>query len=314
MDKVCNWANLPHDHSRRLKSIEDSLGRLQIANPDRSTPILYLGLDGLDEDIRSEVRGAIKKTIDWFIKEDDLTKKGSPPRAVLVVTCREFDEFTQDWLPKDLSGGFGESPTVKQMAVNDFSFEEILEALDNNIFETSISKRISKAIVMSSNSLPTQGPSLRLDPTIVAADHNMLEALRQPIVWRIFTEFDPQKQHAFLDCDLNALNDLTRIFINRFCKKVVNRNKVSGRDQEDEILAVLHYIGHHCAQSNTKAFFKIVDDWCRPAYETGIINNLQARRLHREALSAGLIHAEHHQWRWAYDWLLNYLSQEESVQ
>lgn len=314
VDKICNWAQLPPGHERRSKSIEDGLERLHIANPSQPLPILYLGLDGLDEDIRHDIRGAIKQTIGWFIKEDDRAKKGSPPRAALVVTCRDFQEFTEEWMPKDFSGGFGQLPIVAHVAVNDFSHEEILDALNNNFFEACISKRIMKAIEISSNFLPPQGLSLRLDPTVAAADLNMLEALRQPIVWRIFAEFDLQKQNAFLDCDPNALSDLTRIFLNRFCTKVVDRNKVPGLDRKNEILAILCKIGSHCAQANTNTYFKKVDDWCKPACETGVVNDAQANRLHKEALSAGLIHQERLQWQWAYDWLLNYLSQEESVQ
>src|SRR6266849_3696947 len=70
---LCNWANLPFQHGWRAQtSPEHVLERLRVASQGVTHPILYLGIDAVDEErgIQDSTRTAIRELLGWFWKEE----------------------------------------------------------------------------------------------------------------------------------------------------------------------------------------------------------------------------------------------------
>jgi hypothetical protein len=111
---ICEWGNIFQNPSRRSEQPEHALERLRLANPDLALPIIHLGLDGLDEAIgNADQVNIVKEILRWFWEEDKrLQQELRPPRATLVLTCRDARDLEQKWLRLDVSGyGYrGEPP------------------------------------------------------------------------------------------------------------------------------------------------------------------------------------------------------------
>lgn len=312
---ICDWSNLPASHARRSESIERALRRLQIANPNESPPILYLGLDGLDENIvHPERERRVRELLDWFWQEDKRARHASrPPQATLVVTCRKKKDATQ-WLQLEHSG-FGYRGELRvTIEVDDFSVEELLRAAEKGLpqflarFQASIQRitpqpeEFMRPMFDMSPFAPfatVDMPTSREEPLI---DPQILLSLRHPAMWRALLELGPQIQRQVLDGKLSALHQLAYVFVLWFSKKAIIR-AATDLDVHD-LLWILKEIA--CYTKNNVKMIQTNNEWVDPASQ--MINPREARLLQREALLAGLIERDDRiHWRWRHQLVVDYL-------
>lgn len=314
---ICDWGNLPPNHARRSESIESALARLQIANPNESPPILYLGLDGLDEHIvHPEQERRVRDILDWFWKEDKSARHTSrPPRATLVVTCRKKEDVTR-WLELEQSGFRyrGERPIT--IEVDDFSEEELLRAAEKGLpqflarFQASIQEVSPQQEEFMRPMFDTPlfaplatvgSPTRREEPLI---DPDVLSSLRHPAMWRALLELAPQIQRQVLEGKRSAVHQLARVFVLWFAKKAIIRG-VSDLE-EDDLLWVLKEIA--CYTKNNVKMIQTNNQWLNPACASQMINGQKAKELQTEALLAGLIERDDRKhWRWRHQLVVDYL-------
>lgn len=127
---VGEWMGLPED--KRNEPSEQVIRRIKIAN-STAHPVLYLGIDGLDEK-NEMVNGyvSLRQIIMWFWKKERALQeqlavgRNEPPEATLILTCRDRDLLspllgTSLWT--DMRGQEGYT-----LPVEDYSPEELLDA------------------------------------------------------------------------------------------------------------------------------------------------------------------------------------------
>ena len=112
---ICEWANAPYGHAWRSEEPERALARLKRANPEQPDPILYMGVDGVDE--RADEFGrheALQKLLKWFWEEDQrCAQEQRPPSATLLLTSRDMNQIHERWLGIDTSFGIPGRPVVR---------------------------------------------------------------------------------------------------------------------------------------------------------------------------------------------------------
>jgi len=318
---VCDWAGLPHiNHSRHAEEPERALQRLCVANPEAPRPILFLGLDGLDEGIDSpEQKYIVRELLRWFWEEDEKARQeGRVPKAALVVTCRSVEEVVKDWLHLDVSGYGYHGVGPSGVEVTDFSEEELLEAaragtptLSNRI-EAAVRSRAGRPL--GTQAYDQEPPLLgQSGPYVRGANEEVLEALMHPAVWRALLELGPDVQSRVLSSEFSATRQLAAAFTGRFCVKVVARGRLAGMN-EDALLDVLCAIARHSA--NTGRTRQPMADWIDPARSTDWIRGAgEARLLCSEALSGGMILEDgRDHWRWRHRLVRDYLAELDSTQ
>lgn len=306
--EICEWSNLPDTHNRRNETTEEALNRLFIANPDLNPPIFHLGLDGLDEEHNHpEQRYSASNAIKWFWEEDSNARGGHrPPRAVLVVTCRDAEEFKRSWLPHDLSGGFSSLPAPVSHRVEVFSLDEMHDALNITSLDQSVRDRIETTInIISDYEAAVTLRSSNLSGRI--ADEGIVDSIRHPSVWRSFLELNTSTQQEVLDGDSAALNRLAHLFVGRFCGKVIHRGKIISL-RENELLGAIYAVARQ-SELHDGIWHLYREDWEQPSVDSAFVNERQARDLYYEALSGGLIAEDTpNRWRWLYPWIQDYLA------
>ena len=306
VNKVCDWANLPNEHPWRIEQTRNAIDRLRIANPNHQLPIIHLGLDGLDEECDSTQKEYVKQIVRWFWDEDVTAQQElRSPRAMLVVTCRDVEYFKSKWGPDDVSGGFSPVDDPACLEVPIFSTKELDEAIKNDLLDGNIRNRI-KMTIDDSHDDDIISSLQNYDPNSSIVDKLIFHAIRHPTIWRAFLDLDNNTQDDILDGNPNALGQLAKIFVNRFCQKVIYRERIF-EQRVDRVQAVLYSIAQHCS-TRGNILYEYQSDWATPSFRDGYVNSIEAKRLYSEALSGGLITEDGLRWRWSYDWVREFLS------
>ena len=307
VNEMCEWAGLnPLYHIRKSDRIDVAIDRLLRANPN-IRPILHLGLDGIDE--VGQISQSVIDIVKWFRDEDKRSKeRRESPRAVLIVTCRDIEYFKSrlfsDW------SGFNQVTTPSNLKLDLFKESELKSALHSSMLAPEVIARIEDAIQPYSDgvvSLP-----IPVYQTSSAPDPSIIQALKHPVVWCSFIRLDLENQMGVLDTDKKSLNCLAANVIDRFYTKAKQRpacHDLPGGSME----YALHEIACHSTKSPDK-WYQLQDDWKQPAINGGELSRPDAQRIYDEALSQGLIKQQPGhpiRWRWAHDWIADYLANME---
>lgn len=320
--EVSGWGNLAKNPSRLGEEHECVLERLSLSNPDLARPVLFLGLDGLDEDMTAEQHGIVKDILNWFWREDKLLRRElRPPQASLVVTCRHAEDLKEKrWLSLTVSGFPYSGELPESLEVTTFSPSELLAAA-RGVGNAELYERIAAALQPKlADRLGSPGDDYepitleRYTTFVPVADEHVVEALMHPAMWRALLELlenDPGSQSQILDGEPKAARSLARFFCCRFCLKAADRGKDFGLDQED-LFHLLHVVAANCQGTEEARYSKAV--WEGPFCNAGLAP-LEARRLYNEGCSGGLIVKEDNSgsWRWRHRFVADYLAQAEAV-
>jgi len=335
---VAEWANLPADHPRRREGLEQALSRLEVANVGvgAAPPILHLAIDGLDDDVvaRADVRRAIAPIVEWFQREDQRAlQQELPPRATLVVTYRELDTFSQEWLWGHVYGDDELGGQLAALEAADFTVDELVEAAENGVRAGVLPEGVvarlrvtlqragpgpfgPSAAVTGSSDAPRLGTSLlgsRLigsgTPAVGGmassrgADNEIVLALVHPALWGTYHGL-PQGMHLrVLDRDVEAVRHLCQSYVARFYSKAWRRGQHAGLNQRD-CQAVLSRIAHQTDATT----WTDRRGWIELARTTGATTDGQATILYNEAVSWGLVIKEGERWRWRHGFVRAYLA------
>jgi hypothetical protein len=301
---VCDCGDLPYGHPHRLESHEKALERLYIANSESAPPILFIGIDGLDEELSIDQKQVISDVLQWFWKEDKVARQESrPPRAALIVTCRDSEEVIKNWLRIDT--GFSNTGQLHplNLIVDDFSVGELLEGVRLSLPDLyeNFTQTLQPDLLQIDNNLGAFGV---VDFTRPAVNEQILEALKHPAMWRSLLDLQPNDRYAVLNGDAYAIQELSRIFIRWFCSKALKRGFLL---EEAELLQVLQAVADSSLNNNLIQQTRV--SWIDSACSTQLVTQRGAEKLYREALSAGMIRKDDkNHWRWRHLFICDYLA------
>jgi len=313
---ICDWAMHPAISGRRSAAANESLERLIIANPDVTHPILHLGLDGLDEEIRSDQRNDdVDDVLRWFFEEDKrVFRSTDPPRMTLIVTCRKGPQEIVERLGLNRDAFPYEGPLPAEVLVDDFSPDELIDAASN--MPPVLRARIEGMV--RSSGVSAAGASLQLvdfadyrsvssvgsfTPT-ARVDADIATALRHPVIWGAFRRLHEVDQMAALNGDPDAVRRLARGVVTRTCVKARQRNSAAFGKQ-----AFVFVLLRAVAQNTDGYKPNMLRQWMTVGQAVDLqpgAGTVQA--LYEEALSAGIIREESlTMWRWHHRMIWEYL-------
>jgi energy-coupling factor transporter ATP-binding protein EcfA2 len=301
--QVNQWRNLPI--SSGLEDAQSAVERLKIANPD-ARPILHLGLDGLDEQLRlAEREVQVRELMGWFWRQDRDRSNEHPPDVTLLVTCREREELINRWLilPPD---HHGETPHT--IDVGNFSDSEFEEAIRRNFTDLASGDTISADIIDFTQDRyhpPVESGETYLGRPL--SNSIAAETLLHPVMWRALLELDPDERERFLAGDNNAMHALAEKFIELFCWKLRLRVNWLPQRAKEVVVGVLGEIAERSIENGSNS---MEDRWIDTACRSNRLNRLQASDLYREATSFGLISLDKSpsSWRWRHSIIYRYLA------
>lgn len=317
-DIIANWANLPTLHSRRYEGPDAALERLMLANPRAIHPIFHLGLDGLDEYLGSDQREDwVRSVIMWFWEEDlraRATKARTPPRATLVVTCRDtLESAIERWLPGNVYGTRFRGELPADVEISDFTPKELLEAAR---LAMSPVRDALERVLAGGHTLPLASslPSMTTIPVGIALPRGpslsptVLDALKHPAIWGAFAVLDEQQQTGILRSEAAAMQELAASVVERVCRKAQARQRAAFNTKE-AVFRMLCVLAR--ANQGMGPFTK--DQWKGPLHQSGLVlHGLVIPTLYGEAISSGLILEDNPRlWRWRHGFVREYLASHE---
>lgn len=296
---VSEWRN-PDEKPNKSDMPERALLRIMTANPGARPPILFLAIDGLDElQEESDSREWVTLMVDFFCDEQLKVKEhGDKPRAVLVVTCRETEDFN---IVSPRSGDFGDQIRLyKSISIDVFTTDELVD-LSRRTLEPHLANRIEAALASREllGPIPTsQGvPSIDLARTGAKADlisTEVLKLIEWPILWRFFENLSHTEQTLFLDGDLPTIGSVVEDYARLVCRRASKRKH---RFRVDDALEMLRETAINFGDpggTGTRG------DWDEVASKVNGWPQYRARHFFAEAKSAGLIKSESKQGDWSW--------------
>jgi hypothetical protein len=303
---VGEWMNIPED--KRNEPIEQVIRRLKIANP-QAHPVLCLGIDGLDE--TSEMIGgqsSLQQTIEWFWeKERALQLRRAQtgtielPEATLILTCRDRDLLhpilgTSLW------------PEMKAnddnaLSVEDFSLEELLDAVEQTMFPHL--ERFRQTLADRSHLGMTLPQSIRASD--IPVHQETLQALQHPAMWYAVRQLTEEEQAYLLDGKAQAFHRLAALFLEWFSVKVQRRRPGWGKEHISEALEEVAYLA--VRTEGTQFPYRIWKDVGKKGCR--LEGRAVSEDLYQEALSGGLIIEWEPKkvWEWRHPFVGIYLAQ-----
>jgi len=301
VSKIVNhhWRNLPLQ-SCPNDSIDKAICRLTTANMAGRRPILWLGLDGLDEDTALvDQKAHIREVVRWFWSYDlTIQKQGGPADAVLVCTFRNRDNL------RDI---IGLSPDrleqlPEMILVREFNDEETTQAIKVN-FPNRISPGYS-ALGERYIALHQNFPVSKQEPDDFQIDMDPIvkNSLSHPVIWRGLLSIDDQLvKENILDGDDRALMVLANQVLLLFNYKVQRRNRGIGLPND-----VVPLISQVAKQTQANELIN-QEMWLNALKNRG---EILANILYLESEQGGLIEFDSKFWRWkhrfVYDYLINF--------
>lgn len=309
-DTVRNWRGLPGScEDTRHEAVE----RVLIANPDSPRPILWLGLDGIDEgNLPPERVEHVRELLRWFWRKD-LNRTNVTPAATLIVSSRE-ERRLLDFLRL---GGGPLQPTTLPLTVHIdmFSDQEREAAARQEVPE--LHQKIRQ---LSTGGWPEEltgydtevwgaaAPGVELD----SVDEVVWKSLEHPVMWQALLSLDRETRRRAIEGNMEARLRLAHAFIEWFGFKLNIRRGEAMRDLTGDgsrgLIEVLAAVAHHC---EVERFGRRDPDWVEPARQTPIgISRGEAESLYRESVLAGLIVADEDEprsWRWRHPLVHEYL-------
>lgn len=296
--KVNEWRGIPVGRGVS-DTPEKAIERILVANEDKGKPILYLGLDGIDEqEYREAVRHETAELIEWFYLKERSLGDG-PPSATLLVSCRQYDEVSRDWL--GLAPG-REASDLGHIRLDEFSkaeFEEAIKMGVPSVYEEMLEAGALRVVWPQAQDFKQadySGEPIRPQARGDGLDRAVMDMLRHPTMWQALLRLEEEaREQAFRGEEL-AVARLVENFLEWFRHKLHLRDR-GLRDLDSESLRrVLRSIA---TESRASTNHSRDLGWIRPACATDLVNESEARDLYREARSVGaIVESERMQWRW----------------
>jgi hypothetical protein len=306
-NEVHSWRGLAHNSTdNRQRAIE----RISVANPSSPRPILWLGLDGIDEgNLCPERENHIREILRWFWQSDQ-NRREETPLATLIVTARKtdrlFDFLRLNWGPRT-------SP--QQLLVFRISF------FTNRERDTAAQKKApgihqrlyrfnrQHDLLGWQDDIEILGGEIP-DENLESIDEAVWDSLKHPAMWQAYLALEPEIRRLAIEGSAEAKHQVAHGFLQWFGRKLRlrlgNRVEELVRNDYRGLLEILVTIAMH---SNIDALNQRDGEWVEHARRTPIgISRREAEDLYIESLSAGLIdeYSPRH-WRWRHSLVYDYL-------
>jgi hypothetical protein len=264
-------------------------------------PILLVALDGVDEIGPSPEHRIVRHVLQFFHEEDKRCRAAqSRPKAVLIVTCRDHDEVYEEWFS---DAGFpSRADDSTYISVGPFSNAEL-----GKIADLRLQKCVSSRIRHTLEALHGyQDPVAITDSPPRLAQSEIVEALKHPGLWRLFSEdiADVPEQDKILDGDPTALQRLCERYLAWLCWKAYHRRLAAPKETTAAIVCSV------ASQfDDPTRVGKLREDWVEPACKmTGCLRTL-AEGVFKEARSLGLVaRVEKTGWKWRHPFMCQHLA------
>lgn len=299
ISKIAAWRNCRNhsdgaDFSEAFTRLKSSYG---------NSPVFVICFDAIDE----KQGAALAEETLTFIRElirlavESRAPNGTPLVSV-ILTCRRKDEVGN--IPRNLNP-IAPEEDVKDIHIEDYDDEELIAAIrDSKELQPEVAQQIEA--MLGSTDLSTAS-SRR---TNVDVSSEVIELIRHPVLWYVFSQLNSEQQRQCLAGDQQALHHLGSDYLKWFQKKAACR------------ITNLQ-LGECCeALSEAAKTFDVASaigfrdaNWLQPV-TVSIGNRLQAKLLYDEAITAGLIleiDQRDKSWRWRHPWLCSFLEQNEGV-
>jgi hypothetical protein len=302
---IGEWAGLPT--GLRSEPIERAIHRLRIANPYAQL-VFCLALDGLDEQGETRERDTrIYEVLNYFWQRERSLQRQlqagllDPPEEILIVTCREYETVTMDWLQGAFSQELRLHP-LGHVPVVDFTDNELVRAVEQDMawalgrFQHTIELQSSLESVMNTSVL---------GGTFAPISQEVLEAVRHPAMWYAFQQLTTEEQLRLLDGDTQAFPLLAEQFLHWFYVKIRRRWPDWNQDDVPEALEAVAY---RASKVESTQFQYAL--WNEVGRRSEGLERNQMKRLSKEAESAGLIRKDERQgiWEWRHPFVGRYLA------
>jgi hypothetical protein len=291
-------------------SDELAMARLTHANTGGPTPIVLLGLDGIDETHVSPMwhnTAARILSFFWGIHLSAKTNSVVAP-ARLFVSCRSESDF--DKLLPNPTGKTGGGVKPKYVRFGEFTTRELADLVRNT---PRVDRRAAKRILESLAGEVDLG-EMRLGPQAldvpsIYLELSTLELLKHPIIWRSFTSLDADAQFGVLESSPDAQDKLGSAFLEWFCDRVHHRLGI----EPDYVPVALRGVVSYCPDL---AATQYVDSWVQAVREATAYSDEYAMGLYKEGVSSGLVQdirpaggdkSPRRSWRWKHMFLAAYL-------
>ena len=270
----------------------------------------------MDEEFSTYDPQIIQRFIYWFWEQDrDVKRAGRIPEAVLVVTCRDIDDFQSYWCRSITGSGLTRSVAgVSVGAFSDYELREAISMAPAEILESEARRRILQTLDISTISdidasiLPETFYSYAT--RVPRVDRSILRAIHHPVIFGEFLQLDSAEQLGLLNYETVSLMNLAQAIVNRFIDKVYHRGKLGGLRKED-VLILLADIANGAASSPENQLWLEYKKWTESIARSGLVNDSQCNTLYIEAISGGLIQeSSRRSWQWSYPWIWEYLVSE----
>ena len=287
------YRQLPED--RASEPYEQAIARLSIANQGSPRPILWLGLDGLDEVAESDQKNIVREILNWFWEKD---KRGSQAEAVLIATFRSPDQLKNSLsYPHDYPG---RTPPI--LNVDQFSKKELVQAFQKmfpDVINTELSVPFSD--VVGSPYSVERDDYVLLQQKVAAS---ILPSLHHPVVWRALLNLPPEARSSALLGQQETLDQLALDLI-RWFKDKLDRKPLLTLD-EARLLLLLSTI----AQNKTFETVCSNNDWLGPSQDV-CGSDAIAYAFLKEAELTGLIAIDSDKtWHWKHAFVHNFLTRQ----
>lgn len=276
---------------------EHAIARVTIANSMVEKPVIWLGLDGLDENISLVEREQnIKEIVKWFWRKDI---DGWIPDVAVVVTCRKRQKLL------DMLDILHDSrrPSPIMIEIGQFDEIELVDAFKSHFPERVIRKTFGSSprfSIMFESGKSTDSIDEEYE---INVNVQIKESLYHPIVWRALLNLAPQTCEAVLDGNEKALTHLAQELLRWFDNKL-NRRNPNFRLENDQLFIVLADIAK---KSN---WINMHDNTLWLDTVKNAVGSSQANDLLIEAELSGIITTTtSYRWRWKHKFVYDYLAQ-----
>ena len=192
---VAYWRNST-EAAHRYERAETAIARL-IGATSGEPPILRLALDGIDEVGPTPEYHAIGQILRFFHEEDEQCQaERRPPRAVLLVTCRDPEEVYRAWIYR---GGFPSGADDSNvLRFTRFSDAELCE-IANRVLADDVASRIQYTANLAAfadfpaGKATSSAASSVLCPVPIADNPEVLMAVQAAALYTILATWPPNE-------------------------------------------------------------------------------------------------------------------------
>jgi hypothetical protein len=305
---VARWRH-PSVDNPTPETFDVSLRRLMVANPMTEAPIVFVNLDGLDEDgwkgdrwnqARNLLRRALGRVPGMPSRSD---------RVKIIVTCRQRQDIG-NILAEDGTGRILSDDGPDYISLGEFDEAEFRAVWDLWFRELPIPNWPNRSTEIDS-ALQTDSLGAYTNAT-TESEQRVIEVLRSPALLGCFRQLPPEARRALLDGNAQAWADLMKAHLDWFKERVHRRHGFA----QDAVISMLRAIAA-ATNEDFKRMHHYQQHWIDPAVKEDGAFAGPVRRLFRDAVTTGIVVTDQElyqmtdrtpvPWRWRYAFVPEYL-------